>query len=189
MQMAFYFDQSRCIGCYACSVACKDWNNIEAGPAQWRRVTAQEWGAYPEVFLTYVSLSCSHCAQPACADACPVNAITKNGGNGIIAVNQEECLGYDNCGACKKACPYTVPQFGSEENAKMQMCTLCNDRLKENRKPACVDACPVRALDAGPTEELQAKYGKVTEVTGFSYSDKTRPSILFKPRYKLNPNP
>jgi anaerobic dimethyl sulfoxide reductase subunit B (iron-sulfur subunit) len=65
----------------------------------------------------------------------------------------------------------------------MQMCTLCSDRLKENRKPACVDACPVRALDAGPIEELQAKYGKVTEVTGFTYSGTTKPSILFKSRY------
>jgi len=69
------------------------------------------------------------------------------------------------------------------------MCTFCNDRLKENRKPACVDACLVRALDAGPLEELLAKYGSVTEVPGFSCSDKTRPSILFKPRYKQNPNP
>ena len=184
MQMAFYFDQSRCIGCYACSIACKDWNNIAAGPALWRRVTAREWGAYPDVFLAYLSLSCSHCARPACADACPVNAITKNENNGVMAVNQEECLGYDACGACKKACPYAVPQFSEEENAKMQMCTFCSDRLADNKKPACVDSCPVRALDAGPIDELNNKYSSIKEVPGFACSETTNPSIIFRPRYK-----
>jgi len=187
MQMAFYFDQSRCIGCYACAVACKDWNNIAAGPAHWRRVTSLEWGTYPNVFLTYLSLSCHHCATPACEEACPVNAIGKNKKNGVMAVNRDECLGYNACGACKQACPYEVPQFGEEENPKMQMCTFCADRLADNKKPACVDSCPVRALDAGPIEELQAQYGNVNKVPGFRASSKTMPSIIFKPRYNTNP--
>jgi anaerobic dimethyl sulfoxide reductase subunit B (iron-sulfur subunit) len=92
MQMAFYFDQSRCIGCYACAVACKDWNNIAAGPAHWRRVTSLEWGTYPNVYLTYLSISCHHCATPNCAEACPVNAIRKNMQNGVMTVNRDECL-------------------------------------------------------------------------------------------------
>jgi anaerobic dimethyl sulfoxide reductase subunit B (iron-sulfur subunit) len=187
MQMAFYFDQSRCIGCYACCVACKDWNNIDAGQANWRRVTSQEWGVYPDVFLTYLSLSCHHCENPACAEACPVNAITKSDANGVMTVNRDECLGHDKCGACKTACPYEVPQFGGERNPKMQMCTFCADRLLDNKKPACVDACPVRALDSGPIEELQARYGNVKQVPGFRASAKTMPSIIFKPRYNTNP--
>jgi len=187
MQMAFYFDQSRCIGCYACAVACKDWNNIAAGPAHWRRVTSLEWGTYPNVFLTYLSLSCHHCATPACEEACPVNAIGKNKKNGVMAVNRDECLGYNACGACKQACPYEVPQFGEEENPKMQMCTFCADRLADNKKPACVDSCPVRALDAGPIDELNKRYGSIKEVPGFTCSAKTKPSILFKPRYNTNP--
>ena len=184
MQMAFYFDQSRCIGCYACSVACKDWNDIPADAIQWRRVTSQEWGTCPEVFLTCLSLSCCHCTNPACAEACPVNAISKRKEDGIMAVDRKECLGYDACGACKKACPYEVPQFGSEGNAKMQMCTFCIDRLRENKKPACVDACPVRALDAGSMEELRGKYGAIKEVPGFTAAAETMPSIIFKARYK-----
>ena len=85
-QWAFYFDQSRCVGCYACSVACKDWHNIEAGPVQWRRIISREEGAYPKVSLSYLSLSCNHCEKPACANACPADAITKRKDDGIVVV-------------------------------------------------------------------------------------------------------
>jgi anaerobic dimethyl sulfoxide reductase subunit B (iron-sulfur subunit) len=66
----------------------------------------------------------------------------------------------------------------------MQMCTFCADRLIDHKKPSCVDACPVKALDAGPIEELIKKYGEIREVTGFTCSVKTKPSIIFKPRHK-----
>jgi len=185
MQMGFYFDQSRCTGCYTCCVACKDWNDIVAGPAHWRKVTSREWGTYPEVYLAYLSLSCSHCEKPACAAACPASAITKRREDGIVLVDREVCLGAEVCGMpCKQACPYDVPQFGSGENPRMQMCHFCLDRLNEHKKPACVDSCPVRALDAGPWDELKEKYGDGKEAEGFGYSEETKPSIIVKPRYK-----
>jgi anaerobic dimethyl sulfoxide reductase subunit B (iron-sulfur subunit) len=64
------------------------------------------------------------------------------------------------------------------------MCTFCVDRVAENKKPICVDACPMRALDAGPLEELKAQHGEVQQVEGFTYAKKTKPSIIFKPRYR-----
>jgi anaerobic dimethyl sulfoxide reductase subunit B (iron-sulfur subunit) len=188
MKMAFYFDQSRCVGCYTCSVACKDWNDIKAGTAHWRRVTSREWGTYPKVFLTYLSISCNHCERPACVAACPVHAITKREEDGIVVVNKEECLGNDICDMlCREACPYNAPQFGDEENAKMQMCTFCLDRLAKNKRPICVEACPMRALDAGPIDELKEKYLGLKEAEGFVYSEETKPSTIFKPRYNLKP--
>ena len=184
MQMGFYFDQARCLGCYTCRVACKDWHNVGAGPAVWRRITSKEWGTYPKVYLSYVSLSCNHCREPACAEACPVEAITKREADGVMAVDREECLGGDDCGRdCLEACPYDVPQFGEEENPKMQMCTFCQDRPDENKQPACVEACPMRALDCGSLEDLREQYGDVKAARGFQYSAETKPSILFKPRY------
>ena len=184
-QWAFYFDQSRCVGCYACSVACKDWNDITADSVEWRRVTPLEWGTYPEVRLSYLSLSCNHCERPACAKACPVAAITKRGKDGIVVVEREKCLGNIACEVrCKKACPYSIPQFGPEEGARMQMCTFCLDRVDANKKPICVDACPMRALDTGPLDELKEKYRNLQEAEGFDYSQKTRPSIIVKPRYQ-----
>ena len=183
MQIGFYFDQTRCIGCYTCSVACKDWHDIEAGSANWKRVTAVERGKYPELFVAFVALSCLHCKRPACIPACPVNAITKRENDGIVVVDQEACLGNLDCPMyCKEACPYDVPQFGDEDGSKMQKCHLCVDRWSEGRKPVCVEACPMRALDAGPLDELEAKYGKAREAEGFVYSPEVEPAIIFKPR-------
>ena len=183
MQMGFYFDQSRCTGCYACAVACRDKHDIQDTHVSWRIISETEAGSYPGVLLSYVSLSCCHCAEPACADACPVSAIAKRPEDGIMTVDREACLGGDACGACKEACPYHVPQFSTQGDDKMQMCTFCLDRLARGKKPACVDACPLYALDAGPIDELKKKYGGMKEIKGFTRTATTQPSILFKPRY------
>jgi len=187
MQMGFYFDQTRCTGCFTCSVACKDWHNIPAGPANWLRVTCIEKGKFPDVFVAYFISGCWHCANPACATACPVGAISKRHDDGVVVVDQERCLGKDNCDMCLQACPYQAPQFGAEQNAKMQKCNFCIDRLAEGKEPICVGACPMRALDAGPLDQLIAKYGEVRDAEGFLYSAELAPSVVFKP--KLAPAP
>jgi len=182
MQLGFYIDQSRCTGCYTCTVACKDWHDIPAGPVSWRWVVTVEKGKYPEVFVAFLSLSCLHCAEPTCVSACPVNAITRRQQDGIVIVDQEMCLGKDDCGLCQEACPYGAAQFSAEEGAKMQKCDFCADRWEEGKKPICVESCPMRALDAGTLEELEAKYGSLKEVDGFTYVEENRPSVLFKAR-------
>ncbi|MCX6012263.1 MAG: hypothetical protein NTV30_02385, partial [Chloroflexi bacterium] len=97
-----------------------------------------------------------------------------------MVVDRNVCLGKDDCGDCLEACPYKSPQFGAEDNARMQKCDLCLDRLEENKKPICVDGCPMRALDSGPIEELKKKYGKSIEAEGFVHSEKLNPSIIFR---------
>lgn len=84
MQMGFYFDQTRCTGCYACMVACKDWNDVPAGPASWRRVTTSEWSKFPNVFVASLTSSCCHCTTPLCAVVCPAEAITKREEDRIV---------------------------------------------------------------------------------------------------------
>ncbi len=111
-----------------------------------------------------------------------MDAITKEQDSGLVLVDTESCLGKENCELCLQACPYDVPQFGMKQNAKMQKCNLCPDRVAEGRNPACVDACPVRALDAGPMEELQAKYGSTGDAVGFSYVPALAPSFIVKPK-------
>ncbi len=181
MQLGFYFDQTRCIGCFTCCVACKDWHDIPAGRAHWLRLTCIEEGEFPKVSVAYLASACYHCAQPSCLAACPVQAITKRDEDGIVVVDRKVCLGETTCGApCKLACPYGSPQFGDEENAKMQKCDLCLGRWQEGKKPICVEACPVYALDAGPFAELVAKYGEVKEAEGFAYSHDLSPFVVFK---------
>jgi len=183
MQLGFYIDQSRCSGCYTCVVACKDWYDVAAGSASWRWVLTIEKGKYPKIFVAFLSLSCLHCANPTCVSSCPVNAISKREEDGIVVVDQDVCLGNAECGMfCKDACPYSAPQFGAEDGAKMQKCHLCIGRWSEGKKPICVESCPMRALDAGPLDELQAKYGNIKGVEGFIYVGENKPSIIFKAR-------
>jgi len=186
--MGFYFNQTLCLGCFTCVVACKDWNDVDAGPASWRRLTTIEKGRYPDLFVAFLSTACHHCAEPVCVPACPVGAISKREEDGVVVIDREACLGKDNCTLCLSACPYDAPQFGAEENARMQKCDFCIERLENNKKPVCVDACPMRALDAGPIEELKAKYGAISDTSGFVYSEKLLPSVVFTPK-KESANP
>ena len=189
MEIGFYIDQTRCIGCYTCAVSCKDWHDIPAGPANWMRVSTIERGKYPQPFITFLPVPCYHCAEPACVSACPVNAITKRREDGIVLVDREDCIGGDGCRLCLEDCPYQAPQFGAEENPKMQKCDLCLERWQEEKKPICVMACPMEALDAGDFEELKARYGEVRDATGFVYSTKTRPTVTLRPRLWSRPTP
>lgn len=182
-QLGFYFDQTRCTGCGACGVACKDWHDIPAGPENWMRVLYTEKGKFPEVFVSYLASPCYQCGEPVCAEVCPAHAIAKRADDGIVNVDSAACLGKEPCGLkCRKACPYKAPQFGPEPQAKMRKCDLCLERWAERKLPVCVEACPTRALDAGPLEALRAKYGDRNEAVGFTYSKRTRPAAIFKPK-------
>lgn len=182
MQYGFYFDQNRCTGCFTCIVACHDWHDVPAGPASWVRLKTTEKGKYPELFISHLFMACYHCLNPACVSICPADAITKRDKDGIVTVDSEACLGKDDCGQCLEACSYDAPQFGAENGCKMQKCNFCIDRWAEGTKPACVQSCSTRALDAGPMDELQAKYGEVKEADSFTYLPELMPSILFKPK-------
>lgn len=183
MQMGFYFDQTRCVGCYTCVIACKDWHSVPAGPASWIRVLTVEKGKYPYVSAYFMLVLCYHCAEAPCVPACPVGAIRKRKEDGVVVVDKGACQGKNRCELCRETCPYGAPQFGAEDNAKMQKCNFCLDRLAKNMDPICVSACPLRALDAGPLDELNAKYGALTEAEGFVYFPEAKPSIVLKPKH------
>jgi len=144
------------------------------------RLSCIEKGKFPDLFVAYLAQPCFHCAEPSCLAACPVNAITKREEDGVVVVDREACLGEEACGLCEEACPYDSPQFGPEPDARVQKCDLCLERWAEGKKPVCVEGCPMRALDAGPLNELRAKYGDVREAEGFVYSEAAKPSVVFK---------
>lgn len=182
-QIGFYFDQTRCTGCYTCSVSCKDWYDVDAGPENWMRVMKIEKGKFPNLSLTYLAIACNHCADPPCVKACPTNAITKRESDGIVIVDQDLCLGKTECGAkCLKVCLWDAPQFDGNENAKMRKCNLCLERLEQGKQTICVEACPMYALDVSTMDELQSKYGNNTEAEGFEYNKKIKPSVIYKRR-------
>lgn len=135
------FEKEKCVQCHACEVACKTWNNIET-EISFRNIKSIWIGDYPDVKSYYLSVGCMHCADPACAEACPENAITKRDSDGIVIVDMELCTG---CQMCFDACPFDVPQYG--EDGKMQKCDLCLNKIDyESQMPVCVTTCPTRAL-------------------------------------------
>ncbi len=98
MQRGFYFDQSRCTGCYACTIACKDDHGIPAGPAKWLRLSCLEEGLFPKLFVSHVVSPCYQCAEPVCACVCPNEALHKREEDGIVVVDREKCRGEVSCG-------------------------------------------------------------------------------------------
>lgn len=184
-QFGFYFDQTRCIGCHTCAVACKDWNNIEAGSVNWMRVNNILRGKFPKLKMFYLSIACNHCYDPPCIKVCPTNAIFKRDNDGIVLVKRDTCIGYEPCGArCLKACPWDAPQFQNSREARMEKCNLCYNRLESGQQTLCVEACPMYAIDVGPIEILKEKYNYTHLAEGFLYNDRIKPSIIFKSKKK-----
>jgi anaerobic dimethyl sulfoxide reductase subunit B len=140
-QFGFLYVKENCLQCHGCEVACKSWRNIELD-VKWRRVKNIWVGTYPNVSCQSVSVSCMHCVEPACVDACPQKAIRKRPEDGIVVVDRETCIG---CKACGQACPFGVPQYGQDN--KMQKCDMCaSERNSDMIDPPCVMTCPTQAL-------------------------------------------
>ena len=178
-QYGFYFDQTRCYGCQACSVACKDWNNLDPGPEKWMGVYEWEKGTFPEIQLFELAFNCGHCEAAACISACAHGAIFKEDKYGAVLVDPDKCQGDRNCW---DACPYGTPRFASDDpHEKMTKCTMCIDRLEKGDIPECVASCPMRALDFGPLEELKAKYGTCQQLEDMP-APTTKPAWVAKAR-------
>jgi len=158
-QYGFFIDLSRCTGCNACLIACKQWHDVLPGPVKWLRVYQWEKGAFPDIDLRVLPIMCFHCKNPVCAEACPNEAIYKEDKYGAVLVDPEKCKGERKCW---EACPYGAPQFeGDEPGLTMSKCTMCIDRLEQGLKPICVLSCSLRALEFGPIDELRKKYGNL----------------------------
>ncbi len=189
-QYAFYFDSTKCTGCKTCQVVCKE-NHKLAVDNLWRRVyqyeggswtydEATEWYQAQDVFGYHISVACNHCTAPACVANCPTSAIEKDGETGIVTINAEACIG---CKTCTTACPYSAPTF-VEETGVVSKCDMCSSRLAEDKRPLCVSACPMRALDFGPAEELIARYGEGDVEIAPLPQNTTAPNLILNPHPK-----
>ena len=137
---AFSHDPQRCIKCFTCEIACKQWRRIAPGTVRLRRVYEVTTGTFPNVKRSFHSIACQHCPDPPCIPACPQGAISK-GEDGVVAVDAARC---DGCRRCLDACPFGVPQFAAD--GVLQLCDQCSDRLAEGRGPICAESCPTQAL-------------------------------------------
>ncbi len=169
----FFTDTSVCIGCKACEVACKEWNQLPAerdglsgmsydntrdlSATTWRHVAFVEQmepggeGAAPEFQSRWLMSSdvCKHCDPAPCLEACPTGAIFRTEFDTVV-VQQDICNG---CGYCVPACPFGVVDL-NDGDGKAHKCTMCYDRLKGGLEPACSKVCPTDSIQFGPLEEL-----------------------------------
>jgi formate dehydrogenase iron-sulfur subunit len=174
----FFTDTTVCIGCKACEVACKQWNQLPADGfrftgmsydntvaldgSTWRHVAFVEQPARPvpmpdrpnpgAVQPTWLMLSdvCKHCERAGCLEACPTGAILRTE-FGSVYIQPDVCNG---CGYCVPACPFGVVDR-QEQDGRAWKCTLCYDRLREGEEPACAKACPTDSIQFGDLDDLR----------------------------------
>lgn len=166
--MGFFTDTTLCIGCKACEVACKQWNQLPSdgfkftgnsydntemlSATTWRHVAFKEKIGGESSRWLMLSDVCKHCVDAPCQQSCPTGSIIYNE-FGAVYVQPDICNG---CGYCISACPFGV--LGrSEEDGHAHKCTLCYDRQKGGYEPACAKSCPTDSIQFGPVEELREK--------------------------------
>ena len=188
MQYGFFFDNSRCTGCRTCVLACKDAKNLSQTQA-FRKVFDVEGGmttvdeegvASSTAYCFHVSAACNHCANPGCIAATGMDGtIVKDEETGLVLiVDAEGIADPETVAAC---CPYGVP-FVDEQTGLLMKCDGCYDRVVAGKRPICVEACPLRALEFGDIEELRAAHPDcVDQIAPLASGELTGPSLCIKP--------
>ena len=164
--VGFFTDTTLCIGCKACEVACKEWNELPGHAPQfrdsydntgqlddqnWRHVQFHEFTT-PKGGVAWNMMSdvCKHCAMASCMEVCPTNAIIRTEFD-TVYIQPEVCNG---CRDCIAACPYHVIGF-NEKTGLAQKCTFCYSRLQQNLTPACAKACPTESIKFGELNQMR----------------------------------
>lgn len=178
-QYGFFVESTRCIKCWACEVACQQWHEIPADTVHRRTVQEVCEGEFPQVKRTFTSLSCMHCENPACMEACPAGAISKREEDGMVVVDQAVCIG---CKTCEGACPFGVPDYRELEGGAVVMdkCDGCVSLGRSDANPPrCVNTCPTKALHFGPLDQMEAL---AVEKGGVRMDGETLPSVFIARR-------
>ena len=176
-------DTRRCVGCNACTTACKMANNVPAGVFWTRALTDggdapdTPAGTFPSVRMSYLTVGCQHCENPACVKVCPVGATYRDEATGIVRQDYDKCIG---CRMCMSACPYTgvrsfnweEPQYfldfptgdpavPAHEKHTVEKCTMCWHRQAQGLQPQCVVSCPTHARFWGDLNDPDSEVSRL----------------------------
>ncbi len=177
MQLGFVIDHSRCIGCHACTVACKAENDVPLGKFRtWVKYVEQ--GSFPQVQRSFAVLRCNQCSDAPCVTICPVRALSKRP-DGIVDVDPAVCIG---CKACMQGCPYDA-LYLHEGTGTAQKCHFCAHRVEVGLAPACAVICPTEAIVPGDFDDPASAVSTLRASHSLSSRRPeagTRPNVLYR---------
>ncbi len=151
MKYGFIIDNRKCIGCHACTTACKSEHDVPIGVNR-TYVKQVEKGVFPNTRRIFSVMRCNHCSDAPCVEICPVEALYTRD-DGIVDFDNNRCIG---CKSCMQACPYDALYIDPDNNTAAK-CNYCAHRVEVGRAPACVDVCPEHAIIAGDMENPETE--------------------------------
>lgn len=170
-------DTRRCIGCHACTVACKAEFDVPLGVNRsW--VEYVEKGTYPNVRRSFLPRLCNQCSDPPCVPVCPTGATYQREEDGIVAINPDKCIG---CKYCILACPYDQ-RFLNPTTGTAEKCDFCQHRVSQGLVPACVETCIGRARIFGDLNDPDSEISRTlasNPVTVLRKEMGTRPNVFY----------
>jgi Fe-S-cluster-containing dehydrogenase component/formate-dependent nitrite reductase membrane component NrfD len=177
LQLGFVIDHSKCIGCHACTVACKSENDVPLGDFRtWVKYT--EVGTFPEVRRSFAVLRCNQCTDAPCIDICPVTALEKRA-DGIVDIDPEVCIG---CKACTQGCPYDAIYL-NDNTGTAEKCHFCAHRTEQGLAPACAVVCPTEAIIPGDFHDTKSVVSKLKaggDLAARKTEAGTGPNVFYK---------
>ena len=155
MKYGFVIDNRKCIGCHACTTACKSEHNVPVGVNRtW--VKQVEKGTFPDTRRLFSVMRCNHCADAPCVDICPTEALYTRK-DGIVDFDKDRCIG---CKSCMQACPYDALYIDPETNTAAK-CNYCAHRIDIGLEPACVNVCPEHAIISGDMDDPSSEIAQL----------------------------
>jgi len=176
MNYGFVIDNRKCIGCHACTVACKSEHDIPIGVNR-THVKYVEKGVFPNTRRTFTVTRCNHCETAPCAEICPTSALFTRS-DGIVDFDSDRCIA---CKSCMQACPYDALYIDPATQTAAK-CNYCGHRVDNGFEPACVIVCPVEAIISGDLDDPEAKISRLIsrEQTSLRKPEKnTSPNVFY----------
>ncbi len=177
MQLGFVIDHTRCIGCHACTVACKSENDVPLGSFRtWVKYTEQ--GEFPDVKRGFAVLRCNQCTEAPCVEICPTSALTKRP-DGIVDLNPDHCIG---CKSCMHGCPYDA-LYINPHSGVAEKCHFCAHRTEIGLAPACAVVCPTEAIIPGDFDDPNSRVSLLRDggdLAGRKTEAGTGPNVLYR---------